>query len=87
MCVRVCRPLADSEKLPVRSHRSSEALKTMAEEVEVVAPQEAKKKGGKEKKEKKKDKEKDRKVSNGLVNSPSVCVRRREDQQGGSSLS
>uniref|UniRef100_A0A8C5F8B1 Adaptor related protein complex 3 subunit delta 1 n=1 Tax=Gadus morhua TaxID=8049 RepID=A0A8C5F8B1_GADMO len=66
-------PLADSEKLPVRSHRSSEALKTMAEEVEVVAPQEAKKKGGKEKKEKKKDKEKDRKVSNGLVNSPSVC--------------
>ncbi|XP_056459935.1 AP-3 complex subunit delta-1 isoform X1 [Gadus chalcogrammus] len=57
------RPLADSEKLPVRSHRSSEALKTMAEEVDVVAPQEAKKKGGKEKKEKKKDKEKDRKKS------------------------
>ncbi|KAK0132066.1 AP-3 complex subunit delta-1 [Merluccius polli] len=59
------RPLADNEKLPVRSHRSSEALKSAAEDVdaEVTAPQEAKKKSGKEKKEKKKDKEKDRKKS------------------------
>ncbi|XP_035270123.1 AP-3 complex subunit delta-1-like isoform X1 [Anguilla anguilla] len=49
------RPLADSEKLPVRTHRPPDALKSPGEEGE-GAPQEPKKKGKKEK-EKKKDKE------------------------------
>uniref|UniRef100_A0A667YHU7 AP-3 complex subunit delta-1 n=1 Tax=Myripristis murdjan TaxID=586833 RepID=A0A667YHU7_9TELE len=62
--VCVCRPLADSEKLPVRSHRPTEAPKSPAEDgdTESAAPQEPKKKSSKEKKEKKKDKDKDRKV-------------------------
>uniref|UniRef100_A0A673MQH2 AP-3 complex subunit delta-1 n=1 Tax=Sinocyclocheilus rhinocerous TaxID=307959 RepID=A0A673MQH2_9TELE len=56
------RPLADSEKLPVRTHRP-ELLKSPAEDRDSESvPQETKKKSGKEKKEKKKDKEKDRKV-------------------------
>ncbi|XP_035270127.1 AP-3 complex subunit delta-1-like isoform X5 [Anguilla anguilla] len=49
------KPLADSEKLPVRTHRPPDALKSPGEEGE-GAPQEPKKKGKKEK-EKKKDKE------------------------------
>uniref|UniRef100_A0A667YDT3 AP-3 complex subunit delta-1 n=1 Tax=Myripristis murdjan TaxID=586833 RepID=A0A667YDT3_9TELE len=58
------KPLADSEKLPVRSHRPTEAPKSPAEDgdTESAAPQEPKKKSSKEKKEKKKDKDKDRKV-------------------------
>uniref|UniRef100_A0A673MPL0 AP-3 complex subunit delta-1 n=1 Tax=Sinocyclocheilus rhinocerous TaxID=307959 RepID=A0A673MPL0_9TELE len=56
------KPLADSEKLPVRTHRP-ELLKSPAEDRDSESvPQETKKKSGKEKKEKKKDKEKDRKV-------------------------
>lgn len=56
------RPLADSEKLPVRTHRP-EVLKSPAEDRDIESiPQESKKKSSKEKKEKKKDKEKDRKV-------------------------
>lgn len=56
------RPLADSEKLPVRTHRP-EVLKSPAEDRgKESIPQESKKKSSKEKKEKKKDKEKDRKV-------------------------
>lgn len=64
MHVCVCRPLADSEKLPVRSHRPTEVPKSPAEDgdTESAAPQEPKKKSSKEKKEKKKDKDKDRKV-------------------------
>ncbi|XP_077964611.1 AP-3 complex subunit delta-1 isoform X7 [Gasterosteus aculeatus] len=59
------KPLADSEKLPVRSHRAAEALKSPAEdgEAEAAASLEPKKKSSKEKREKKKDKEKDRKKS------------------------
>uniref|UniRef100_A0A671S9Y2 AP-3 complex subunit delta-1 n=1 Tax=Sinocyclocheilus anshuiensis TaxID=1608454 RepID=A0A671S9Y2_9TELE len=54
------KPLADSEKLPVRTHRP-EALKSPAEDRDSESvPQETKKKSGKEKK---KDKEKDRKRS------------------------
>ncbi|RXN20587.1 AP-3 complex subunit delta-1-like isoform X3 [Labeo rohita] len=57
------KPLADSEKLPVRTHRP-EVLKSPAEDRDNESvPQETKKKSGKEKKEKKKDKEKDRKRS------------------------
>uniref|UniRef100_A0A9J7XWM1 AP-3 complex subunit delta-1 n=1 Tax=Cyprinus carpio carpio TaxID=630221 RepID=A0A9J7XWM1_CYPCA len=57
------RPLADSEKLPVRTHRP-EVLKSPAEDRDSKSvPQETKKKSSKEKKEKKKDKEKDRKRS------------------------
>ncbi|KAM8875454.1 AP-3 complex subunit delta-1 isoform 2-T2 [Spinachia spinachia] len=58
------KPLADSEKLPVRSHRAAEALKSPAEdgEAEAAALQEPKKKSSKEKREKK-DKKKDRKKS------------------------
>ncbi|XP_048039048.1 AP-3 complex subunit delta-1 isoform X2 [Megalobrama amblycephala] len=57
------RPLADSEKLPVRTHRP-EVLKSPAEDRDNESiPQESKKKSSKEKKEKKKDKEKDRKRS------------------------
>uniref|UniRef100_A0A8C2A4I5 AP-3 complex subunit delta-1 n=1 Tax=Cyprinus carpio TaxID=7962 RepID=A0A8C2A4I5_CYPCA len=57
------KPLADSEKLPVRTHRP-EVLKSPAEDrVNETIPQETKKRSGKEKKEKKKGKEKDRKRS------------------------
>ncbi|XP_051765881.1 AP-3 complex subunit delta-1 isoform X3 [Ctenopharyngodon idella] len=57
------KPLADSEKLPVRTHRP-EVLKSPAEDRgNESIPQESKKKSSKEKKEKKKDKEKDRKRS------------------------
>lgn len=61
---RSSRPLADSEKLPVRSHRAAEALKSPAEDgdAESAASQEPKKKSSKEKREKKKDKDRDRKV-------------------------
>ncbi|XP_075943964.1 AP-3 complex subunit delta-1 isoform X2 [Anarhichas minor] len=57
------RPLADSEKLPVRSHRAAEPLKSPAEDgdAESAASQEPKKKSSKEKREKKKDKDRDRK--------------------------
>ncbi|XP_017557776.1 AP-3 complex subunit delta-1 isoform X4 [Pygocentrus nattereri] len=58
-----CRPLADTEKLPVRTHRS-EPLKSPGEDGDVESvPQEPKKRSSKEKKEKKKDKDKDRKKS------------------------
>uniref|UniRef100_A0A1A8D570 AP-3 complex subunit delta-1 n=1 Tax=Nothobranchius kadleci TaxID=1051664 RepID=A0A1A8D570_NOTKA len=59
------KPLADSEKLPVRSHRAAEVLKSPAEdeEGENVSSLEPKKKSSKEKREKKKDKDKDRKKS------------------------
>ncbi|XP_061832220.1 AP-3 complex subunit delta-1 isoform X1 [Nerophis lumbriciformis] len=56
------RPLADSEKLPVKSHRATESLKSPDAEAESTS-QEAKKKSGKEKKEKKKDKDRDKKKS------------------------
>lgn len=58
------RPLADSEKLPVRSHRAAEVLKSPAQDgdAESAASQEPKKKSSKEKREKKKDKDRDRKV-------------------------
>ncbi len=58
------RPLADNEKLPVRSHRATEAPKSPAEDgdAENAASQEPKKKSSKEKREKKKDKDRDRKV-------------------------
>ncbi|XP_016520204.1 AP-3 complex subunit delta-1 isoform X9 [Poecilia formosa] len=58
------RPLADSEKLPVRSHRAAEAQKTPTDgETENATLPEPKKKSSKEKREKKKDKERDRKKS------------------------
>uniref|UniRef100_A0A8D3CZU3 Adaptor related protein complex 3 subunit delta 1 n=1 Tax=Scophthalmus maximus TaxID=52904 RepID=A0A8D3CZU3_SCOMX len=59
------RPLADSDKLPVRSHRAAEAAKSPGEagDAESAAAQEPKKKSGKDKREeKKKDKDRDRKV-------------------------
>lgn len=64
MYLCLSRPLADSEKLPVRSHRAAEALKSPTEDgdAENATPQEPKKKTSKEKREKKKDKERDRKV-------------------------
>ncbi|KAF7203025.1 transcript variant X5 [Nothobranchius furzeri] len=63
--ISMYRPLADSEKLPVRSHRAAEVLKSPAEdeEGENVSSLEPKKKSSKEKREKKKDKDKDRKKS------------------------
>lgn len=59
------KPLADSEKLPVRSHRAAEALKSPVEDGDArsAAIQEPKKKSSKEKREKKKDKDRDRKKS------------------------
>ncbi|KAA8589955.1 hypothetical protein FQN60_013320 [Etheostoma spectabile] len=59
------RPLADSEKLPVRSHRAAEVLKSPAQDgdAESAVSQETKKKSSKEKREKKKDKDRDRKKS------------------------
>ncbi|XP_054902454.1 AP-3 complex subunit delta-1 isoform X5 [Poeciliopsis prolifica] len=57
------RPLADSEKLPVRSHRAAEAQKSPTDgETENATLQEPKKKSSKEKRGKK-DKERDRKKS------------------------
>ncbi|KAM9797240.1 AP-3 complex subunit delta-1 isoform X1 [Syngnathus typhle] len=55
------RPLADSEKLPVRSHRPADVLKSPDGDTESTS-QEVKR-SSKEKKEKKKDKERDRKKS------------------------
>ncbi|XP_062250897.1 AP-3 complex subunit delta-1 isoform X5 [Platichthys flesus] len=60
------RPLADSEKIPVRSHRAAEALKSPGEDGDTVsaATLEPRKKRSKEKREeKKKDKDGDRKKS------------------------
>ncbi|XP_058616192.1 AP-3 complex subunit delta-1 isoform X5 [Onychostoma macrolepis] len=57
------KPLADSEKLPVRTHRPEVLKSPVVDRDSESIPQETKKKGGKEKKEKKKDKEKDRKRS------------------------
>ncbi|KAG7514650.1 AP-3 complex subunit delta-1 isoform X2 [Solea senegalensis] len=60
------KPLADSEKLPVRSHRAVEAAKSPGEDgdAETVATQQPKKKSGKDKRDdKKKDKDKERKKS------------------------
>ncbi|KAM4575369.1 AP-3 complex subunit delta-1 isoform 3-T3 [Fundulus diaphanus] len=58
------KPLADSEKLPVRSHRAAEAQKSPTDgETENATLQEPKKKSSKEKREKKKDKDRDRKKS------------------------
>ncbi|XP_053701700.1 AP-3 complex subunit delta-1 isoform X3 [Synchiropus splendidus] len=59
------RPLADSEKLPVRAHRPAEVLKSPAEDEEAESgmSQEPKKKSTKDKREKKKDKDRDRKKS------------------------
>uniref|UniRef100_A0A3Q1FML3 Adaptor related protein complex 3 subunit delta 1 n=1 Tax=Acanthochromis polyacanthus TaxID=80966 RepID=A0A3Q1FML3_9TELE len=59
------KPLADSEKLPVRSHRAAEAAKSPAEdgETENATSLEPKKKSSKEKREKKKEKDRDRKKS------------------------
>uniref|UniRef100_A0A3Q3RM89 Adaptor related protein complex 3 subunit delta 1 n=1 Tax=Mastacembelus armatus TaxID=205130 RepID=A0A3Q3RM89_9TELE len=59
------RPLADTEKLPVRSHHVAEAPKSPAEDGDAhnAAIQEPKKKSGKEKRDKKKDKDRDRKVN------------------------
>uniref|UniRef100_A0A3B5RD26 AP-3 complex subunit delta-1 n=1 Tax=Xiphophorus maculatus TaxID=8083 RepID=A0A3B5RD26_XIPMA len=58
------KPLADSEKLPVRSHRAAESQKSPTDgETENATLQEPKKKSSKEKREKKKDKERDRKKS------------------------
>ncbi|XP_061739199.1 AP-3 complex subunit delta-1 isoform X6 [Nerophis ophidion] len=56
------RPLAESEKLPVKSHRASESLKSPDGEAESTS-QEAKKKSVKEKEKKKKDKDRDKKKS------------------------
>ncbi|XP_030640247.1 AP-3 complex subunit delta-1 isoform X3 [Chanos chanos] len=57
------KPLMDSEKLPVRTHRP-EVLKSPAEDGDGEPAQaEPKKRSSKEKKEKKKDKDKDRKKS------------------------
>uniref|UniRef100_A0A671VH05 AP-3 complex subunit delta-1 n=1 Tax=Sparus aurata TaxID=8175 RepID=A0A671VH05_SPAAU len=56
------KPLADSEKLPVRSHRAAEAPKSPTEDGDATS-QEPKKKSSKEKREKKKDKDRDRKKS------------------------
>lgn len=59
------RPLADTEKLPVRLHRAAETPKSPTEdgEAQSASIQEPKKKSSKEKKEKKKEKDRDRKVS------------------------
>ncbi|XP_056894899.1 AP-3 complex subunit delta-1 isoform X2 [Takifugu flavidus] len=54
------RPLADSEKLPVRAHRAAEAPKSPVEDGD-AATQEPRKKSSKEKQEKKKDKDRERK--------------------------
>lgn len=61
VCCCFARPLADSEKLPVRAHRAAEAPKSPVEDGD-AASQEPRKKSSKEKQEKKKDKDRDRKV-------------------------
>lgn len=60
MCVS--RPLADTEKLPVRTHRPEVVKSPGTDEDGESIRQEPKKRSIKEKKEKKKDKDKDRKV-------------------------
>lgn len=62
MCVSPSRPLADSEKLPVRTHRPEAVKSPGADEDGESIQQEPKKRSSKEKREKKKDKDKDRKV-------------------------
>ena len=67
MLFSLSRPLADSEKLPVRSHRAAEALKSPGEDGDTGSAAthtlEPRKKRSKEKREeKKKDKDGDRKV-------------------------
>lgn len=62
VCVCPSRPLADSEKLPVRGHRLEVVKSPGTDEDGESIRQEPKKRSIKEKKEKKKDKEKDRKV-------------------------
>ncbi|XP_015249910.1 PREDICTED: AP-3 complex subunit delta-1 isoform X4 [Cyprinodon variegatus] len=57
------RPLADNEKLPVRSHRAAEAQKSPTDGENENILQEPKKKIGKEKRVKKKDKDRERKKS------------------------
>ncbi|XP_072295282.1 AP-3 complex subunit delta-1 isoform X1 [Eucyclogobius newberryi] len=58
------KPLADTDKLPVRSHRAAETLKSPVEDREVESTSlEPKKKSSKDKKEKKKDKDRERKKS------------------------
>lgn len=58
------KPLADNEKLPVRSHRAADVQKSPVDgEAENSTLQEPKKKSSKEKREKKKDKDRDRKKS------------------------
>ncbi|XP_063056682.1 AP-3 complex subunit delta-1 isoform X2 [Engraulis encrasicolus] len=54
------RPLADSEKLPARTHRSAESLKSPAGDRDETVTPEPKKKIRKEKKEKKKVKDKEK---------------------------
>lgn len=61
VCCCIVRPLADSEKLPVRAHRAAEAPKSSVEDGD-AASQEPRKKSSKEKREKKKDKDRGRKV-------------------------
>ena len=62
--VCVLRPLADSEQLPTRTHRSAEVLKSPGGDGdgETITP-EPKKKTRKDKKEKKKVKDKERTAS------------------------
>lgn len=62
VCVCPSRPLADTEKLPVRTHRPEVVKSPGADEDGESVRQEPKKRISKEKKEKKKDKDKDRKV-------------------------
>ncbi|XP_038136990.1 AP-3 complex subunit delta-1 isoform X5 [Cyprinodon tularosa] len=57
------RPLADNEKLPVRSHRAAEAQKSPTDGENENILQEPKKKISKEKRVKKKDKDRERKKS------------------------
>lgn len=76
----MCRPLADSEKLPVRSHRAAETPKSPGEdgEAQSASIQEPRKKNGKEKKEKKKDKDRDRKVSSFFIEGcPPVLLKKK----------
>lgn len=62
VCVHFSRPLADTEKLPVRTHRPEVLKSPGADEDGEGVQQEPKKRSSKEKKEKKKDKDKERKV-------------------------
>ncbi|MFT7808724.1 hypothetical protein Z043-110569 [Arapaima gigas] len=68
----VFRPLADSEKLPVRTHRPTDVPKSPVERAEIEgAAEEPKKKSKKDKKEKEKKKDKERKLTKLL--STQVC--------------